>query len=250
MKIAASPDMKCKRQTFDRSLSLPALALLLGIPATGISEVSRHQPHDTIVEAARQHVLDHADQFTGKLSIKIFAPDRRLRLAWCDQPLQTYESPNGLKAGRSVVGVRCDGEKPWKLFVSVSIATLQPVVVTRTPLARGQLVRAQDLEIAEHDTARLHRAFYTDSSGLAGLRAKRNVQAGQVLTPSMLARNQVVRRGSQVEILANAGNLEVRMRGKALANGAIGDRIRVQNLTSGRKVTGLVIEPGVVQVQH
>lgn len=251
MKIAGVPCMEQTRRNLDATTPLLVALFLLVLPASSFSgQAPRHQPHDAIIDAARQHVLDRTDLFSGKLSVRVHPPDRRLRLTLCDQPLQTYESPNGLKPGRSVVGVRCEGSKPWKLFVSVSIATLQPVVITRTPLARGQLIQAQDLEIAERDTARLHKAFYADSSRLAGLRAKRNVQAGKVVTPSMLTRNQVVSRGSQVEILANAGNLEVRMRGKALANGAIGERIRVQNLTSGRKITGLVIEPGVVQVQH
>jgi flagella basal body P-ring formation protein FlgA len=40
------------------------------------------------------------------------------------------------------------------------------------------------------------------------------------------------------------------MRGKALADGGRGDRIRVKNLNSGRIISGTVSGRGLVQVQE
>jgi flagella basal body P-ring formation protein FlgA len=39
------------------------------------------------------------------------------------------------------------------------------------------------------------------------------------------------------------------MQGKALANGAEGDRLLVQNMSSGKKVEGLVLAGGTVLIQ-
>lgn len=239
--------MPITRRFFDMRI---LLLLALCLPAALLADDKRYEPHDNIIEAARRHVLERADDFAGEITVKVSRPDRRLRLALCGQPLQTYQAPSGLKPGRGVVGVRCEGPKPWKIYVSVHIATLQPVVVTRQPLARGQLVTAADLEMDERNTARLHKAYYADTAQVVGLRAKRSIRVGKVVTAGMLARDQVVKRGSRVEILARGDGLQVRMRGKALVNGALGDRIRVKNLSSGREVTGLVIEPGVILVQQ
>lgn len=98
------------------------------------------ESHQRIREAARAHVLARADQLPGQIEVKIARLDPRLRLRRCERPLETYDSPNGLRPGRNVVGVRCTGQHPWKLYVTVDIATLQPVVVAARPLARGQQV--------------------------------------------------------------------------------------------------------------
>jgi flagella basal body P-ring formation protein FlgA len=39
------------------------------------------------------------------------------------------------------------------------------------------------------------------------------------------------------------------MQGKALANGAEGDRLLVQNMSSGKKVEGLVMAGGIVLIR-
>ncbi len=51
-----------------------------------------------------------------------------------------------------------------------------------------------------------------------------------------------------MQIVASQGSLQVRMKGKALDNGARGDRIRVRNLSSGRQISGEMIASGVIQV--
>lgn len=233
------------------SVRIPtAAALLLAaaglFPAAGLA----YQSHQAIREAALAHVRARADQFPGKIRLTASPLDARLRLATCEKPLQTYDSPNGLRPGRNVVGVRCDGAHPWKIYVGVQIATLEPVVVLAHPVARNQLLQASDLKVEWRDTSRLHRAYYTrnDLGNLPGMKARRALAAGQVLRPSVLGRRQLVRRGGRVEILARHGALQVRMLGKALENGSRGQRIRVRNLSSGREISGEVIASGVIQV--
>lgn len=244
--------MEGKRRFFDVRKAL--VPLLLGLMAPCLAQDADNatglQSHDSIRHAARTHVLSNSGQFPGNTQVSTSPLDRRLRLSQCDQPLETYESPNGLRAGRSVVGVRCNGSKPWKLYVPVKIAVLREVLVNKTPLRRGQLIKPKDLEKTQRDVATLHKGYYTQTKELTGLRAKRAIKPGSVLTAGMFAQDKIVRRGSQVEILARSSSLSVRMRGKAMANGAIGERIKVKNLTSGREVTGTIIEPGVVLVQQ
>ena len=232
-------------------LTLLALgALPVPGPAAQAAAPRAYESHQAIREAALAHVRARAAQFPGRIEISTSPLDRRLRLPACDQPLQTYDSPNGLRPGRGVVGVRCDGSHPWKLYVGVRIATLEPVVVLARPVARNQLLQAADLKTEWRDTSRLHRAYYTrdDLPALSGMKARRALPAGQVLNPNLLGLRQLVRRGARVEILARHGALQVRMAGKALQNGSRGQRIRVRNLSSGREISGEVIASGVIRV--
>ena len=48
--------------------------------------------------------------------------------------------------------------------------------------------------------------------------------------------------------MAQSGSMLVRMKGKALGSGAIGDRIKVINIKSKRKLEGIITLNGEVKV--
>ncbi|RMG35631.1 MAG: flagella basal body P-ring formation protein FlgA [Gammaproteobacteria bacterium] len=237
------------RRLFDTRPILAGMLLSIGSVSTaGSATDGPFESHERIRETARQHVLARATEFPGKIQVTTSPLDSRLHLQRCNRPLESYDSPNGLRPGRNVVGVRCPGSKPWKLYVRVNIATLGPVVVAARPLARGQQISAADLRLEERDTSRLHRAYFTDPQALIGQRARRQVAVGRVLHPGMVERRKLVRRGGLVRIVVRHGALQVSMKGKALENGSLGDQIRVRNTASGREITGEVVSSGVVSV--
>jgi flagella basal body P-ring formation protein FlgA len=235
------------RRPAQANVLAPLLALALATAATAADEAAV-QSHESIRAAAERHALAGTDRLDGRAEVTVGSLDSRLRLAACDRPLETYDSPNGLNGGRGVVGVRCDGSQPWKLYVPVDIAIMERVVVSRRPLVRGQSVRAEDLALDEVDTSGLHKAYFTRIEDVVGLRSKRAVGSGTTLHAGLLQRARLVRRGGQVEIVAITDGLHVSMRGKALADGGHGDRIQVKNLNSGRVVTGTIAGSGVVHV--
>lgn len=232
------------RQKTDSCLAACLLGLLTGTPWAAPAQ----QSHASIRDAAHAHAIDATGHLPGRAEVTVGSLDSRLRLAACDQPLQTYDSPNGLNGGRGVVGVRCAGGKPWKLYVPVRVALYERVVVSRRPLVSGQTVAAGDVALAEIDVSGVHKAYFTQIDDVVGLRSKRAVAGGKTLHAGLLRREKLVKRGARVEIIANMGGLHVTMRGKALADGGRGDRIRVKNLNSGRVVSGTVSGRGVIQV--
>lgn len=233
-----------------RNPDIAAVALLLTAACHAPVASATNQSHASIREAAREHALSEAHSLPGNAQVSVGSLDSRLKLTACDQPLQTYDSPNGLRGGRGVVGVRCDGSKPWKLYVPVRIAVLEQIVVSRRPVVRGQTLTTADVMLSEVDTSGLHKAYFTRLEDVVGLRSKRSIASGKTLHAGLLRREQLVKRGTQVEIVANAGGLHVTMRGKALGDGGRGDRIRVKNLNSGRVITGTIRGRGVIQVQE
>lgn len=226
------------------------VVVLLGLAAAnaGAIAASPVESHDDIRAAAERHVLAGAEGLDGRIEVTAGSLDSRLRLAACDVPLETYDSPNGLNGGRGVVGVRCNGSRPWKLYVPVTVANLQHVVVSRRPLVRGQSLRADDLMLSEVDTSRLHKAYFTRIEDLIGLRVKRGVESGSTLHVGLVQRDNLVKRGSQVTIVSNLDGLSVTMRGEAMADGTRGERIQAKNLSSGRVVTGTVTGSGKMEI--
>jgi flagella basal body P-ring formation protein FlgA len=221
------------------------LALLAAAPA-----ISADQPHDEIRRTAAEYVLAQAGAFPVVPEVQAGDLDSRLRLPQCSRPIEAFAPPNGLKAGRTVVGVTCEGEQPWKLYVPVEVRLPGEVVVAARPLRRGDILTRQDLALVTRDLASLHRDYFQAIAPLLGQRMRRALSRDAVLTPKAVETRKVVRRGTEVTILAADARLQVRMRGKALDSGASGDRIKVENLSSGREIYATVVGQGLVRVLH
>jgi len=105
-----------------------------------------------------------------------------------------------------------------------------------------------DIVFEKRDVTRLRKGHFSQISQLVGKKTKRTLNQGDIITPSMVSATRQVVRGKKVTILAAAGNILVRMNGKALGNGSMGERVKVINTSSKREVEALVVGPGLVKV--
>jgi len=77
---------------------------------------------------------------------------------------------------------------------------------------------------------------------------KRPLAQGSLLRYGHVARPRLITRGQSVTLVAGASGVEVRMQGKAMASGAEGDRLIVTNISSGRRIEGVVLKDGSVRI--
>ena len=63
--------------------------------------------------------------------------DPRLRLAACAIALKMRFSHEAHTGGRNAVEVRCEGDRPWSIYVTVDVARFAEVVVSTRGLLRG-----------------------------------------------------------------------------------------------------------------
>lgn len=206
------------------------------------------QSHEAIREAAKHYLEQNPPTSDGRIEFTVGHLDSRLRLHPCDLPLDVFYPPGGRRTGHATLGVRCAGPKPWKLYIPISIKIYRPVAVAQRALVRGEILNEEDIALVDKDVSRLGFGYIVDIANVMGKEARRSVSAGAVITPNHLAAPHIVERGQTVVILANAGGIEVRMTGEALADGALNERIQVRNKQSRRIVEGIVSAPGVVKV--
>ncbi|KHO66183.1 flagellar basal body P-ring formation chaperone FlgA [Pseudomonas flexibilis] len=184
----------------------------------------------------------------GRYEIQVNRLDSRLRMPACDQPLvASLESP-AQPVGRVTVRVGCQGSSTWSLFVPAQVRLFRQVVVAQRPLARGAILEAQDIDWRERDVGTLTQGYLTEPEQALGSKLTRPVSIDQVLTPNHLERAPVVRKGDHVVISAGGAALSVRMPGEALQEGAIGEQVRVRNLSSQRIIKARISGPGQVVV--
>lgn len=90
----------------------------------------------------------------------------------------------------------------------------------------------------------------TDPADAEGMEARvtiyegRPIRAGDLIPPALVERNEIVR------LRFSSGTLLIATEGRALDRGALGDRVRVMNLSSRSVVTGSVAGIGDVIVSR
>lgn len=222
--------------------------LCLGLFATN-SLAAGYQSHDSIQNAARQFMMEHTmNVYNQTAEIESGNLDSRLRLSQCSLPLEVYIPEGSRDLGRITVGVKCTDSKPWSLHVPIRVTIYKDILVTARSLTRGTILSQSDFKRVQFDVSKLPAGYVEDEKFGTGMELKRHLSVGVPLTTKMMRKPNIIKRGQQVSIIASAGSMEVRMSGKALAHGAVGDRIRVLNLTSKKKVEGTVMPSGDIRV--
>ena len=228
-----------------RRLCLLLLAWLGCSAAVGAETI---QSLESIQEAVRTFLLDETASLQGDVRVQPGRLDNRLRLDRCERPLEVYWPDGGRRVGSVSVGVRCYSPS-WTIFVRAAVEVHEAIWVSRRPLSRGTILGSDDLELSSQNITRLSAGYYGEKESLLGAMLTRSIVAGTVITPTMITLPAAVRRGERVTIQAGAGGIQVRMEGEALSDGAVGDLIRVRNLSSQQIIEAEVVAPGQVQVR-
>jgi len=221
-------------------ISTILLTALLPQGANARGETPQWQPVEQISATAETFLRSRTGTFAGNTTVEAGNLDSRHRLTYCDEPLQAFLRRGTQIKARTIVGVRCNGTKQWKVYVPVDVVVTASVLVARQTLVKGQLLTAADLISEPRDVTRLRSGYLSDLQQVVGQRLKTQLIAGKTLTPSMIAADLAIRRGQSVTLTVGAGDFNITMAGTALVGGALNQRIRVKNSHSGRIVEGVV----------
>lgn len=207
------------------------------------------QSLQSIRAAAHDFVVSQYNDERGNLEITTTRLDPRLRLAQCDQPLNTAFSSSSQRGSNLTVNVQCNGSTSWNLYVPVQVKMLQDVVVLTHSLSRNSLLTASDVHIEQRDINKMLSGHFSDVNEVLGKTLTRSVAGGLGLSPRYIKSATLIKRGQEVTLLAETSGITVKMSGKALGNGAAGERIKVKNLSSDRVIEGVVTENGLISTQ-
>ena len=232
-----------------------AIALTASLGATAVATAAQPvakndwHPVADIKAAAEAHVIGEVGQGDdGRIIATAGHLDKRLQLPRCTSDIEPYIQNPGRNVGRMVVGVRCNGDKPWNVYLPVKVALMEDVLVTSRPLQRGHVLAPGDVVVDQRDVSEVFGGFLSDAEAAVGQRLKRSVGSGVVLTPAQVQPRVLVEKGQTVTLTVQSSSLNISMQGKALMDGSANERIRVENMGSGRVVEGLVRSSQHVQV--
>lgn len=246
--VSARLSSRCFNKIGIALLSLSFTHLIVAAPNTSQTRHDHHL-HSQIIQQAENFIKQQIDDKAySRVEISMGTLDPRLRLEQCSQPLTAKLAPGSRLVGKASIHVKCPGQKLWTVFINSQIKLFKPVVYSARPLRREHILRKQDLMTRETELSQLQQGYYTNIDDLIGMQLKRRLPQQQLLKVNHVKPATLIKRGEVVSIIAENSQYSVKMSGKAMMDGAKGDRIRVKNLSSKRIIEGFVKASGTVSI--
>ncbi|AIO33162.1 flagella basal body P-ring formation protein FlgA [Burkholderia cenocepacia] len=224
--------------------AVSAAAAPTSVAAQPDTAPARQDP-DSIRRVALAFLQQQIAGLPGKTTATV-APAFPRGLAACTT-LEPFLPTGARLWGRTTVGVRCAGERPWTVYLQAKVAVQATYYVAARQIAPGEPLSAADLVARDGDLTVLPLAVITDPAQAIGATALARIAAGLPLRQDMLKSAASVSAGQTVRVVAAGPGFTISAEGSALANAAPGQSVRVR-MAAGQIVTAIVKDAGTVEI--
>ncbi len=230
------------RRAFDIAL---LLALLYAVTAR--AELSRKEISETVKAYYTQTF--HID--SGDLNLRIAHFPDTGRLPDGNYTLEIEKSSLTVPLGYQTLRlwVSRNGRIIRKYPVSVDVSIYRNVYVTSTGVSRNTVVSRDNVELRKVLLDRKYDDLLTDWKDVEGQLFAVPVPDGRILRKAQLKQPADVLYGARVQIRIKNGGFTIDADGKVLDEASVGSNVRVYVNQSGKKLTGLLVRPDLVEVQ-
>lgn len=132
--------------------------------------------------------------------------------------------------------------------VRFTLEVYRPVVRAARNLTPGETLREGDVTVRVEPLSPENEKALESSDAVLGKSLRRVVRGGEVITASSLAKDVLIKRGDLVTLVAEYKGITVTTTGKARGEGTLGDRIVVENLSSRKRMEGIIVDERTVRV--
>lgn len=140
-------------------------------------------------------------------------------------------------------------EVPQPVATDVAEPATVAVPVPTRRIRTGEVIDSGDIAWVDMAESGRTANWVLDAAEIVGMSADRQLAADRPIRPTDLRRPIDVTRGDGVTMVLRHGALVLTARGRALDDGAEGERIRVVNVDSNRTVEATVTGPETVEVR-
>ncbi len=131
------------------------------------------------------------------------------------------------------------------LALMAPVGALAEIVVPTRTIRAKEIISPADLETKARDLP----GAVTDPNALIGQEARAALYPGRPIRAADVGPPALVDRNDLVVLVFSSQPLSITTEGRALGRGAVGDRIRVMNLSSRTTVTGRIRSDGQIEVK-
>ena len=224
----------------------PIRAPLQPTPAMADASSQLTQDGDSIRAAALIFLTQQAAGLPGKADITV-TPVFPRGLAACST-LEPFLPAGSRLWGRTTVGVRCSGERPWTLYLQARVSVMATYYLAARAVAPGEVLSAADLIPRDGDLTTMPQAIVTDPSQAVGAVTLSRLAAGLPLRTDMLRGAGAVVIGQTVRVVTGGAGFSISAEGSAMNNAAPGQQVRVKT-AGGQIISGVVKDASTVEIQ-
>lgn len=228
---------------------MTATVLLSWAPARAAEGARQTLAAERVVETLRQYVLERSvwDPDQVEIVLRSFTPPV---VSEGDLSLAVLKPDRGVTPGprRFLVAVRVNGQEEARFWADSDVQVYSDVLVTSQPLAQYEKVTAAKVRLERRNLGGLALRPLTSLDAITDRQASRSIEVNQVVTAAMVEHPRVIRRGGVVTLVYESRGLYVETPGRAAEPGRVGDRIRVENPSSGKMLEGQILDDRRVKV--
>ena len=232
--------------TLRRLILSCGVLIIAGVAGPAYSlERQKIPPILTVVE---NFVRSETANLPGRVSFHLGTVDPHLKLPACHATLEPFLPTGARLWGQAMVGVRCNEQNGWSMYVPATIKVVASVVYATRPLSHGQQVAVTDIALQEADLTQLSGGSLTAIDQAVGNTVVSNIAAGQPLRQDQLRSPIIIQQGQTVMLQTQGRGFSASAEGKALSAASDGQTVQVR-ITSGRTISGIARPGGVVEVR-
>jgi flagellar basal body P-ring formation protein FlgA len=208
----------------------------------------RQMRREEAVAAVRTALVAHGAAPDCDVEIPGFSPPI-IPLSGTSAPVVTqldYDRDLGRFTG--LLSVTSAGVDPISVRVSGEVADVIAVPVAVVRLTAGAIAGPDDVRMARVRVTSVRADVARDPSTVIGMQLKRQIPAGTPIPIADLMQPTQINRGDPVGLRLQVDGLALTAQGVALESGAIGERIRVRNVSSRAVLDAEVTGPGAVRI--
>ncbi|WP_047244382.1 flagellar basal body P-ring formation chaperone FlgA [Chromobacterium subtsugae] len=228
--------------TNSRYATILTLFALLAAPPAQAGHSAEQAVRQQATQLIQQRLADAGLDQPG-ITLQLIPPRD---LPACARPWQV-EATDSRAFSRMRFSVACpDGD--WRGDYIARASVSARVASAARDLPAGAPLQKEDISWSRRPVSEPADLFGQASTPL-GLAPRAALSQGQLLRRKQLQAPQLVKRGDEVRIVARQDGIEVSNAGEALANGRMGEVIRVRNVGSGKVISARVSAGGEVEAQ-
>ncbi len=172
------------------------------------------------------------EKLKNKKVVSVYTPSLTIPSGKLKDHIQIKEE--GKRFVRIEYTIYLNGSKYKTFWITARVEPLVKTIIAAKDIKKGEIIKADDLKLAKLPERSAKKGF-SNVADIVGKIAKVNIPKGTIVKKSSLKPNFLTLRGKPVKIVYSKGNINIELLGVALENGALGDIIKVENLST-RKI--------------
>jgi flagella basal body P-ring formation protein FlgA len=186
---------------------------------------------------------------SSQVEIEIVANQLRTRMVnLADLSIRSLTQTEPLGPFTVMAEITHDGVLIERGQVHMRISKFADVLVASDKVNRHELLTEQKFELKRTDVTSLREQPVISTAEIGGMRAKRNLRTGNILTKGAIEPIPDIDVGGEVTIVYTDSWGTITAPGEVLETGLIGARVRVKNLASGKIILATVVSGKSVEV--